>query len=201
MRSYRLNLLEGRVLTPAQRRTGFVVFVGYLVLSGVVLVFVANITTRLMVQAVRDRAQGEALALEWREARPEAPDMFVYERSLRARTTDLQDALGDVDAQVEQRVFLAGILYWLEADLPRGAFIYAVDQNRGKNTFEIKVAVPLRVQSEVDANDLLQTWRENEALTRRLHDLRFVISQRQSLERQTVYIWSYSARLDREKVD
>ncbi len=197
MPEYRINLIRDRVLPPRRRRLAHAALVLYLLLCGIALVVMSYRETRALIAAIDSRGELARMDTEFRAGYPEHDTIDAYDQVLDQKLRTAVDTLAAIGDVLDHQTSLSALMLWLTEPLPPEMFLANFSLDREDREIQFAIAVPARRRgaAPAEANDLIALWEENPDLTRRLDDLRLLISRRQTLQRRPMRVWRFSGRL------
>lgn len=198
MIEYRVNLLRGRVPSPAQRRNRYWAMIAYLGVTGLLLVVSLGFATARLLDARRLRQQSSVLEERFLATHEGEANIRSYAWKLHRQLTGQQTAIQAVDRQLQADVRLAPLLKALVFSLPPGAILRQFSLG-GENqittvTFEVLIAGGYTSQMGNPA-DLLARWGQSADISDQIKGLTFLGSQVEGIMSSGDTIWRFSGTL------
>jgi hypothetical protein len=200
MATFGINLIRDYTPPPETRRMIFLGMIVYLVVCGVILVFLSHRGASRLVATHGMRLQIGVLENQFRREHPGQNNLLVYGRELKQQMEEFAGKLEAINAVCDQRTDLARILLSLSAPLPRDVNIASVNLDREKGAVEFEVAFLVGEHGEaVDASRLIAAWNSDPALMAQVGRISSMKSERRRLEGKTLDVWRFECALPRKE--
>lgn len=195
MASFEINLIRNQILSPARRRLLFWCMLGYLLSCALAMGVVAYHAEQHVMGATEAKAETARLEADFEQHNPGeggvARSRQTAEDRLQARAVRLEI----VNGILGRRLALARLMVELLAPLPLEVTINALDLDRGKGEMSFSLSVPNEDgRPGLSASQIMQTWKENPALTAQLREFQAVGTQRRMVDGKSVLILKYSCQ-------
>jgi hypothetical protein len=201
MPNWQPNLILHTVPPPALRKSIYLAMAAYLVVCGIVTVWVLHQSALRLMDAVHERTEIRALEESFRRLYNE-PEGTLAEvtRRVDAELEETQAALSIVRKLVERRVVLPRLLAGLVHPLPSDVQLVRVDLNRSRGSLEFDLAMPDAPDRELaHARSLVDAWNASPVLAGQVEDIRIVARNTQRLGDQAIVVLRLEGRLTARK--
>ncbi|MCX7819317.1 MAG: hypothetical protein N2652_08930 [Kiritimatiellae bacterium] len=181
METIRINLLRGQVPSRAERVRLFYLMLGYLLLTGTVLVVLLSQQTRVV---LRLRAQQRVLDAQERWFRRQYPQfgrLAEFADDVRMGLSHCRSQLAAIERTLQQRADLAPLFIALTEPMLPGMRLTMVALDREKKSLSFEVAVPAATfdrRSAQGEGDLIAAWNANPVVRARLRSVALIGTRR-----------------------
>lgn len=198
MPDFTINLIRDSVMPPARRKTRYWCMVGYLAVSGLVLVITLWLATSWITQAAVVREDTVRLERAFLETHPNQDGIAAYAAWLERVAGERLGRLKAVDGLLAASARPAEAIYPLALSLPAGMSIRSLTVDAEQTvTFELLV-VSSGTEADVDPSGLMARWSREAALGARLRGITYLGGTRQSTGERSDMVWRFSGRLARK---
>jgi hypothetical protein len=201
MAEYRINLIRGRVPSPAQRQGLFWAMVAYVLICGVALVIVAHRGVRDSAAAASRRAGVEAREGQVRAAEGIRGELPAFARELGGEIEQNAKTLDAIRDTLSQRVQVAPLLFGvLGHAAATGARMTRLDIDGTQRRMLFDLAVSEKAAENVAwSQDLIARCKQDPALAPLLSDIKPVGERRGALDGQPAVVYEFACALAKPK--
>jgi hypothetical protein len=193
---FNINLVTGDVLPRKRRAALFWGMVLYLMVCGAVLALIAYQTTRSFVKTSNERDSIRRSEDEFKELHLASGDLDAGLQQLREQLDRECMRLTVIDGILEKRTNMAVILAALSQGLPPDLYILNVASEEKKKTLTFDLVIPVgKSIGSPNASELIAHWTGKESLMREVSTIRSLVSERQRIGGNPVFLLKFECRL------
>ena len=198
MNSFEINLIKGRVPLPEKRKIIFLSIILYLAACSLVLVFLCYSITANFVKLSYDKRQLGRIEKEVSGHYSQGRSMFNYASDMKAEIGKHIDTIETISSVLQKRVNLAILVRSFFAVLPSGAYIDNFMLDSAGKRLSFNVIMPAgSIETVFDASELISAWKNNASLMSNIDRIELVMSQRQKIGEESMFISEFSCSLSK----
>lgn len=196
MTKFNINLGRGHVFTQRSRRKIYGVFFIYLLICGLLLIFMCNRAVSDLVFAHHQEERIRDLERRFRETHTLDLGIRDFHTATLNRLKKCEKQLALLDEKIERQQPISQLLVELIAPLPPGVSLHEAKYQKSDNLLQFSVIIPRGDNLEpVNSDQLIVRWKKRPGVRSLVQTITAVYSDRSIVHQREVYVVRFRCTL------
>ena len=196
--SFEVNLIKNKVPTFMRRRTYFIAIISYLILCGLILVFLCYKSATNFMEISNLKKDVVRMEKEIYLRSSSEKNILSYATDMRMKLVESIEDLEVVDSILSKRINLTGILQGFSMPLPTGVYIDDFILDSKNKSLVFNVIIPKdEMKDSLNTSGLLSYWKNDNSLMSNIDNMKSSVSQKKKKRKKEIFVSKFSCSLSR----